>query len=131
MFGSSLFRGSIAAMRSIYKKGKILKYFLKWSFTYKQHAWEPPQNHGWKFDLWPLQTEILKIKADFAKKNAGKSDATAMKEKIHENMLIISTFSGKTGFNFENFGLQGSQIEFSAMILGGSSCMLFIGERPL
>ena len=41
---------------------------LKWSFAYKQHAWEPPQNHTWKNDLWPLQTEILKIKAGFAKK---------------------------------------------------------------
>ena len=41
---------------------------LKWSFTYKQHAWEPTQNHTWKIDLWPLQTEILKIKAVFAEK---------------------------------------------------------------
>ena len=41
---------------------------LKWSFTYKQHARGPFQNHSWKFDLWPLQTEILKIKAGFAEK---------------------------------------------------------------
>ena len=41
---------------------------LKWSFTNKQHAWEPPQNQTWKIDLWPLQTEILKIKVGFTKK---------------------------------------------------------------
>ena len=46
----------------------FLPQVLKWSFTYKQHAWEPPQNHSWKFDLWPLQNEILKIKAGFAEK---------------------------------------------------------------
>ena len=28
----------------------------------------PPQNHTWKIDLWPLQTEILKIKIGFTKK---------------------------------------------------------------
>ena len=41
---------------------------LKWSFTYKQHAWEPPQNHPWKIDVWPLQTEILKINVNLAEK---------------------------------------------------------------
>ena len=41
---------------------------LKWSFTHKQDAWEPPQNHSWKINLWPFQTEILKINAGFAKK---------------------------------------------------------------
>ena len=40
---------------------------LKWSFTYKQDAWKPPQNHSWKIDLWPLQTEILHIKVGFTK----------------------------------------------------------------
>ena len=25
-----------------------------------------PQNHSWKIDLWPFQTEILKINAGFA-----------------------------------------------------------------
>ena len=45
---------------------------LKWSFTYKQHAWGPPQNHTWKFDLWPLQTGILKINAGFAEKKPEK-----------------------------------------------------------
>ena len=47
---------------------------LKWSFTYKQDAWEPPQNHSWKIDLWPLQTEILKIKAGFTKKMLEKKE---------------------------------------------------------
>ena len=47
---------------------------LKWSFTYKQHAWEPPQNHTWKIDMWPLQTEILKIKTGFAEKTPEKVD---------------------------------------------------------
>ena len=32
----------------------------------------PPQNHTWKFDLWPLQTEILKIYAGFAEKKPEK-----------------------------------------------------------
>ena len=46
-------------------------------------------------------------------------------------LVIISTFFGKTSINLENSGLEGCQIEFSAMILGGSLCMLFIGKRPL
>ena len=60
--------------QKVKKFGIYLKYTtvgkksLKWSFTYKQHAWGPPQNHSWKFDLWPLQTKILKIKASFAKR---------------------------------------------------------------
>ena len=29
---------------------------------------DPPPNHTWKIDLWPLQTEILKMKAGFAEK---------------------------------------------------------------
>ena len=32
----------------------------------------PPRNHTWKIDLWPLQTEILKINASFAKKKPEK-----------------------------------------------------------
>ena len=45
---------------------------LKWSFTYKQHAWEPPPNRGWKIYLWPLKTEILKINTGFAEKKPEK-----------------------------------------------------------
>ena len=49
-----------------------LKVPLKRSFTYKQHAWEPPSNRGWKIDLWPLKTEILKINTSFAEKTPEK-----------------------------------------------------------
>ena len=51
-------------------------------------------------------------------------------------LVIISTFSGifffgKIGFYLENFGLYGSQIDFSGVIFGGSSCMLFISKQLL
>ena len=44
--------------------------------------------------------------------------------------VIISTFSGKTGFCLENFGLYESQIEFSVMILGGpQECCLQVNDH--
>ena len=48
---------------------KSISKTLKWSFTYKQHARGPPQNHSWKFDLTPFQTGIFKINAGFAEKS--------------------------------------------------------------
>ena len=43
---------------------------LKWSFTYIKSCMRTPSslNHTWKIDLWPLETEILKIKAILPKK---------------------------------------------------------------
>ena len=32
----------------------------------------PPLNRGWKIDLWPLKTEILKINTGFAEKKPEK-----------------------------------------------------------
>ena len=33
-----------------------------------------PPNHTWKIDLWPFQTEILKINAGFAEKKPEKME---------------------------------------------------------
>ena len=61
------------------------QYTLKWSFTHKQDAWEPPQNHSWNLDLCPFQTEILKIDACFAKK-------------MPERVEIMTSFQMNTKF---------------------------------
>ena len=91
---------------------KVIPYLwiglLKWSFTYKQHAWEPPQNHSWKIDLWPLQTEILKIKAGFTKKMPEKVEKitrTQFSRRPSDYFHFLRRFFGKTGLNLENFGL--------------------------
>ena len=77
---------------------------LKWSFTHKQHAWEPPLNHSWKFDLWPLQTGILKINAGFAEKSRKKWKKSLGRRQNRVLVILVWGFWAISPIFRPNFG---------------------------
>ena len=102
---------------------------LKWSFTHKQHAWEPPLNHSWKFDLWPLQTGILKINAGFAEKKPEKV------EKITRTLfwffsLFMAYFISKLDLIWRNLICKGHRSNFQLWFRGSShASYLLVNDR--
>ena len=86
----------------IYKGNERLNLYLKGSFTHKQNAWEPPLNHSWKFELWPLQTGVLKINAGFAEKKPKKVvKITRTPTESHPSDFSLRFLSCKSYFSAE------------------------------
>ena len=84
-------------------KMKICLEWLKWSFTYKQHARGPPQNHSWKFDLTPFQTGILKINAGFAEKMPKKVEIITRTTANYVLVISVWGFWPKSPIFWPNF----------------------------
>ena len=90
--------------KSHFKYSRSDQVSLKWSFTHKQHAWEPPLNHSWKFDLWPLQTGILKINAGFAEKSRKKWKKSLGRRQNRVLVILVWGFWAVSPIFRPNFG---------------------------